>query len=164
MQNWIENGPPSIFWISGFFFTQSFLTGILQNFARRNNFPIDSVCFDFEVVGNKNPPLEYGCYIQGLFLDGGKWDEIGNYLAEPVPKILYYPMPIIWLKPVKIADKIKKIMYECPVYKTSKRQGTLLTTGHSTNFVLSIFLNISPMHNENYWIKRGTALLTQLDY
>ena len=136
----------------------------MQNYARKNKFPIDTICFDFEVVGDRNPDIESGCYIRGLYLDGGKWDEIGGYLTEPVPKILYYLMPVMWLRPIKINEKPKKLTYECPVYKTSKRHGVLSTTGHSTNFVLSILLNISPAHTESHWIKRGTALLTQLDY
>ncbi len=77
-------------------------------------------------------------------------------------------MPVIWLVPVDdhkliIAndDKTKHYVYDCPLYKTSTRRGELLTTGNSTNFILTVKLKAS--EKWTHWTKRGVALLTQLD-
>lgn len=46
-EHWVANGIPSEFWLSGFFFTQSFLTGVLQNYSRRNKIPVDELAYTF---------------------------------------------------------------------------------------------------------------------
>jgi dynein heavy chain len=48
-QKWINDGPPVVFWLPGFFFTQAFLTASKQNFARKFKIEIDKVDFDFMI-------------------------------------------------------------------------------------------------------------------
>ncbi len=47
MNEWLVNGQPSSFWMSGFFFPQCFLTGCLQTHARNYKIAIDKLSFCF---------------------------------------------------------------------------------------------------------------------
>ena len=112
-----------------------------------------------------------GVYIDGLFIEGARWDAEKCELAEQMPKVLLESMPVIHLETMSGDDicvrhgqdvlKTGEPHYNCPVYKTSERRGVLATTGHSTNYVLPIRLKTSKP--QKYWIKRGTALLCATD-
>jgi len=144
------------------------LTGQKQNFARKYKLPIDMVIWNFKVLARnlaKFEKPEAGCITYGLFMDGARWDDTENVIAESVPKVLFTEMPHVYLIPCETSKDTtnKKLVYTAPIYKTSERKGTLSTTGHSTNFVMPILLPISSNHSEKHWTKRGVACLTQLD-
>ncbi|XP_068576471.1 dynein axonemal heavy chain 1 [Cebidichthys violaceus] len=166
LQRWINNAIPPVFWISGFFSPQAFLTGTLQNYARRSGTSIDTIGFDFEVIVKSASEItekpNAGCYIQGLFLEGARWDYEAGQLSESRPMELYTEMPVIWLIPKPNRKPPTSGVYVCPIYKTLTRAGTLSSTGHSTNYVMAVELPTDL--SQRHWIKRGVALICALDY
>ncbi|XP_046394196.1 dynein axonemal heavy chain 1-like [Ischnura elegans] len=163
LQKWVDEGIPTSFWISGFFFPQAFLTGTLQNYARKYVVSIDTLTFSFEILDEKpkKRPSD-GCTVYGMFLEGARWSAKDHLLQESHPKELYTDMPVVWLLPEANREPPASGVYTCPVYKTLTRAGTLSTTGHSTNYVVTIEI---PTDKDNrHWTKRGVALICALDY
>jgi len=162
--DWIKDGIPADFWISGFFFTQAFLTGASQNFARKHTLPIDQIDFAFSLLTSKpgeTAAPEDGVHVHGMFLEGSRYSPETKVLEECEPKVLFTEIPMMWFRPMQV-DKIDHgSYYNCPLYKESARRGVLATTGHSSNFVM--FLKLPSSMDEGHWVKRGVAGLLALD-
>jgi len=162
-QDWLDNGIPACFAINKFFFTHGFLTGALQNYARKYGIPIDTMDFDYEVVADQENAArpEDGIHVLGMYMEGCKWDKENFCVGESAPKILFADCPMIWIKPAKKVDIDIGTRFRMPMYKTMERKGTLATTGHSTNFIDFFLLPINT--DKRHWIKRGAALILSLN-
>ena len=175
---WVEHGTPAAYWISGFFFPQAFLTGTLQNYARKYQVAIDTVDFDFtssrrrERTSRRSRPM--AC--TSMAPSWRARDGTRRRTASPSrgPKELFVSFPAIHLEPQVGRKTPAQGVYACPCYKTTTRAGTLSTTGHSTNFVLMVEVPSKEPCSGNFhkyietysahWIKRAVALFTTLAY
>ncbi|KAJ3222668.1 Dynein heavy chain 3, axonemal [Clydaea vesicula] len=136
----------------------------LQNYARKYLVPIDLLSMQYQVMESEEffQGPEDGVYIRGMYMEGARWDKASNALGESLVKQLTEAAPIIHVKPRSPTDaKLEvgegKVIYDCPVYKTQMRRGTLSTTGHSTNYVMNIeLLSDKPA---KHWINRGVAIV-----
>ncbi|KAH9591062.1 Dynein heavy chain 5, axonemal [Schistosoma haematobium] len=162
---WLYNGRPVCFWMTGFFNPQGFLTAIRQEVTRSHKgWALDTVTLWNDVTrfmkdDIQRPPTE-GAYIHGLFLEGAEFDQKNLRLTESKPKILYQPMPVIHIQAVdiskdkEISKEMLKNFYVCPVYKKPCR--TNLT------YVTSLYLRCPPNKSVDHWVLRGVALLCDI--
>lgn len=164
IKEWLTSGKPTHYWISGLFFPQGFLTGVLQTHARKYMMPIDKYQFTFKITefdsNSTIAPPDEGVYISGLFLEGASLDKKRKVLVDQSPNELFFTMPIIHFIPKEFND-LRGAYYQCPLYKTLQRAGTLSTTGQSTNYIFDV--NIPCDKTPDFWTMRGVALFTMLN-
>ena len=163
--NWIEKGLVGLrhkFWFPGFFNHHSFISALKQNFARREGCSVEDVVFRFTVLSQDQEVEAGGAGLYGLYLEGARWDGEAGLLAESLPKVQYSALPVVQVTP-RLAEPGEREQegYKCPVYVSEVRRGETSTAGHSTNFILYIYLPSS--HPARHWTNRGVAALCQTD-
>lgn len=167
LKEWIEGGVPKVYWVSGFFFPQAFFTGILQNYARANTIAVDKLTYDFifkDTLHAKDitEKPESGALCYGLYLEGCKWCYDKHMLADSDPKKLFVDLPMLHFKPEADRKPPTSGIYKCPIYKVLSRDGKLLTTGHSTNFVMKV--EVPTDEDPDKWTRAGVAGFLALRY
>jgi len=168
LTNWAQKTLPFHFWIGAFTYPTGFTTSLQQRYSRKGGAPpIDKLEFDFVPVaklpGEITEHPKDGAYVTGLYLEGAKWNLEKMTLCEPEVMQLACPMPVVHFKPIQKRPKALPNMYACPCYYYPKREGTV----DKDSWMLTVELKSGeekpgvPIPQE-FWIKRGTALLMSL--
>jgi len=146
---------PSAVWLAGFFNPQSFLTAIMQQMARKNEWPLDKMCLQCDVLKKAREDMSQapreGAYVHGLFMEGARWDIQTGMIAESRLKELAPAMPVIFIKAIPVDRQDVRNVYECPVYKTKQRGPTYVWT-----------FNLKSKERGAKWTLGGVALLLQI--
>lgn len=166
-RTWLHEGQPTVFWFGGFYFPQGFMTGTLQNHARKYKLPIDELKFSFKITSwdqieeVEDPPND-GVYIFGIYFDGARWNRETKTIFDAKPQTNWDTVPVVHFIPfqnyVPAAEE-----FSCPVYKTSTRSGALSTTGMSTNYVLNIEMPCPEGQPPKYWTLAGVGCVINLN-
>ncbi|XP_060709267.1 dynein axonemal heavy chain 8-like [Hemiscyllium ocellatum] len=155
--SWIFEGRPTVFWMTGFFNPQGFLTAMRQEVTRAHKgWALDSVTLHNEVTKLmkdeiKIPPPE-GVYIYGLYLDGAGWDRRNIRLTESTAKVLFTMVPVIYIFAINSTAPKDPKLYICPVYKKPQRTDLKFITA----------LCLRTVQPPDHWILRGVALLCDI--
>jgi dynein heavy chain len=129
-KDWVEVEEPKVIWLSGLHIPESYLTALVQTTCRAKVWALDKVTRYTVVTNERNPlnikkRLEHGTYVQGLFLEGAKWNMDKDCLDYQDPKQLIVEMPLVRIIPVE-ANKLKlRGTIKTPVYVTPNRKDAM---------------------------------------
>jgi len=143
---------PNTIWLGGLFNPQSFLTAVMQQMSRKNEWPLDKMTLQCDVTKKtkddfSTPPRE-GAYISGLYMEGARWDTQQGSVAESKLKELCPSMPVVLIKAIPSDRMDTRNMYECPVYKTKDRGPTYVWT-----------FNLKTKEKPSKWVLGGVVIL-----
>ncbi|KAB0805217.1 hypothetical protein PPYR_02187 [Photinus pyralis] len=156
LEGWVGDFQmPLAVWLGGFFNPQSFLTAIMQQTARKNEWPLDKMCLLTDVTKRQredvsSAPRE-GANVCGMFMEGARWDIPSGSIADSKLKDLFPMVPVIYIKAITQDKQDLKNMYDCPVYKTRGRGPTYVWT-----------FNLKSKEKPTKWTLAGVALLLQI--
>ncbi|XP_063235253.1 dynein axonemal heavy chain 5 [Bacillus rossius redtenbacheri] len=156
-RKWCKNGRPNVFWMTGFFNPQGFLTAMRQEVTRAHKgWALDSVVLQNLITRHNKEDLTdsppEGVYVHGLFLEGASLDRRSGKLIESKPKVLYEQMPVIYIYAINTTAGKDPRLYECPIYRKPQRT--------DQKYVGSI--DFETDNNPRHWTLRGVALLCDI--
>jgi dynein heavy chain len=154
--DWTLKGDPSVFWLSGLHVPESLLSALVQASCRRRGWALDKSAL-YTVVTKEDKVekvshMQDGTYVEGMFLEGARWDVEDAMLARQHPKQLIQMMPFIQIIPVE-ANRLKlRDELPTPVYITQLRRNAM-------GVGLVFEANLTTKEHFSMWVLQGVAMV-----
>ncbi|XP_015274779.1 PREDICTED: dynein heavy chain 10, axonemal [Gekko japonicus] len=158
---WVEDGEPSVMWLSGLHIPESYLTALVQATCRKNSWPLDRSTLytqvtKYRTVDEVSERPGQGCFVSGLYLEGADWDLENSCLIKSKPKVLVVDLPILKIIPIE-AHRLKlQNTFRTPVYTTSMRRNAM---GVGLVFEADLFTT----RHISHWVLQGVSLTLNAD-
>jgi dynein heavy chain len=160
-RDWVDVEEPKVMWLSGLHIPESYTTALIQATCRAKDWALDksgmftnvTKMFDAKEVTKR---LAHGTYVQGLYIEGARWNSEGDYLDYQRPKELVQVMPLLEIIPVE-ANKLKlRGTMKVPVYTTQARANA---KGVGMSFIADLKTNKHVSH----WSLQGVACMLNIE-
>jgi len=159
--DWCKLGDPMVFWFSGFHIPESLLSALVQASCRRRGWALDKSTLytkvtKFQDRSEVKQKLLDGAYMEGIYLEGARWDIQAGCLARQRPKQLIQLMPFIEVIPVE-ANRLKlRDELPTPVYITQLRRNAM-------GVGLVFEANLHTKEHQSIWVLQGVAMMLNDD-
>lgn len=158
LEDW-TNDPvniPKVVDVSKFFNPTSYLTAVKQLACQMQMLELDKLMVFTEVTKRQRAAIDSasreGAYVDGMYLEGARWDMNSNCLEESKPKEMFCRLPVINCKAGPATDSEKGI-YVCPTY---------CTCGRRPNFVFAAQLRTK--YPSAKWVLSGVAIILDIGF
>jgi len=156
---------PKVTWVSGLFNAQAFVNAIKQVTSRKNDWALNKLVTTVDVTKKMSAEeiegtARDGAYVNGLYMEGARWDLAAGTLEDSFMKELYPKMPVIQMRAILAEKEDLRGVYVCPVYKQTER-ATPGTATPGTGFVFAMQLKTKQPPAK--WTMAGVAMLLATD-
>ena len=133
--------------------------------SRKNDWALNKLVTTVDVTKKMTPEevegtARDGAYVNGLYMEGARWDLQSGVLEDSFMKELYPKMPVIQMRAILGEKEDTRGIYRCPVYKQTERA----TPGYHTPGTGYLFMmQLKTKQPEAKWVMAGVALLAALD-
>jgi dynein heavy chain len=158
---WYQEKKLNVIWLAGLHIPESYLTAIIQSCCRKKKWALDKVKLrtkltQFNDKSQVKKNLDFGCYVEGMFLEGASWSKEKKCIVRQSPKELISLLPLMEIVPIERRKLKTKDTISIPVYVTQSRSNV-----GEPGLVFNA--DLSSKEHESHWILQGIAIVLNKD-